>query len=346
MKKFIENFITFTIILVIAQTIIEEIAVVSAFSTSFKHALLVSGFIFDLIFSVEFGFRFFYAARNKKTKKYLSSELGWIDFASSIPLLFLNSGPMLYFLFKSGDSVGAVGIIGVLNLLKVVKIVRVTRILRMMRFLKLLKNLNFLKSKITQQHMNFIISSVISFIILSVITVNLTGLWGSSDLKEIKEKNFQTVFDETMQLSILYSKDFNEMMTKVLEKDKTILILEFDKQTVFEKKIDASLIEMQNINSFQYQRFNIYYIDYEGMSLESRFNLVIIITILFVLTGLLVFYSKKFALDVSDTIQVVEKGLTDPNYFFRLKENTETENESEKLTKAYNEIWLPLKMKY
>ena len=60
---------------------------------------------------------------------------------------------------------------------------------------------------------------------------------------------------------------------------------------------------------------------------------------------MMLFYSKKFALEISDTIQVVENGLSESNYLLRLIE-TNNGDEIDKLAKSYNEIWLPVKLKY
>jgi hypothetical protein len=345
MRKILENFISSMIFLVLIQTILEEVAVIAGFSLTFRETLIYTGFLFDLTFSIEFITRLTVAAKKNRVSAYLTEGLGWIDFSSSLPLLLLNSGPMAYFLITR-DTFSTLNVIGILNVLKIAKIIRVSRILRIMRFLKLLRNIRFIKSRITQKHTNFLIAAVISFIILTVIMLNLSGIWGTGSLKELKKQNYNTLLSQTMSLSMEHSKDFLETLDPMMKKDSSIFSVEFDDKIVYTKKGDLSLIELNYVDSLSYNRVRIYYIDYLSMEFESRFNMAIILIILMLIAGILFLYSRKFAVEVSDTVQVVEKGFTDPDYFLRLRENPGREDEIEDLAKSYNEIWLPAKMKY
>lgn len=353
MKKFFDNFIMLAIVLVLVQTVLEEIAVIYNFSAHAKEILIMTGFAFDLIFSIEFISRFIAARKENKLKRYISSELGWIDFASSIPLLILNSAPALYMLFAH-DSVGMAAI-NVLSLLKMVKIIRVSRILRMLRFLKLLKNLKFINSKITQKFTNYVVATTISFVLLAIIVCSAVGLWNTGTFSENKKNNYLLLLKQTYNLSQSTAQDFEKALIPILKKDKDILYVYRDnkadsskKEKLMESSYKNNIVvtELSNVEEIHWKTLTIYYFDKSSMQMESRFNLMVIVVIFFLIMGLLFLYSKKFALEISDSIKVVEKGFNDPDYFLKLKESEDAEDEIEELAKSYNEIWLPVKLRH
>lgn len=90
MKKFFETFILTAIILVIIQTFLDEYSRYAHWSVLSRNVLLVSGFCFDLIFSIEFTVRSVYNGRRDKFISYIKYERGWVDFISSFPLLLLD----------------------------------------------------------------------------------------------------------------------------------------------------------------------------------------------------------------------------------------------------------------
>ena len=134
-KNKLENIIIIAIILVIIHTFLSEVSVYSNWSILWKNILALSGFGFDLLFTIEFIVRSIVALFKRRLIIYWLYERGWVDFLSSVPLLALDSG----FAFKriaidGGNYAGS--ILGEANVLKVVKAVRVTRILRLMRIIK------------------------------------------------------------------------------------------------------------------------------------------------------------------------------------------------------------------
>ncbi|MBN2322957.1 MAG: hypothetical protein JXQ30_04420 [Spirochaetes bacterium] len=133
--RFFEGLFLILIILVILQTFSEEVAAFLGFGVLWRKRLLFAGFGFDLIFTVEFITRLGRSRARRGAGTYLVREFGFVDLLSSVPLLLLHSGPLLFSYFSG--SFGLFASLGVLNLLKAVKIIRVTRILRFLRTLKL-----------------------------------------------------------------------------------------------------------------------------------------------------------------------------------------------------------------
>lgn len=342
-RKIFENFILIAIILVIPQTIIEEIALAYHFLPDTKNALIYSMFAFDLIFTIEFIIRLIWAIREKGVRKYLGGGLGWVDFLSSIPLLLLHSGPMLYLLLTHHAAM-EIEALAVMNVLKIAKIIRVSRVLRLMRFLKLLKNLHFIHSALAQRHLNFIISSIISFIILAVIALNISGIWGLGALHEIKKKNYETLLSQHLEFSTTYSKDFIELLPGILNKDNSILSVDYQGKKIYKVEKKLSIFDIYSFEKIEFKNLTIYYIDYEAIEIEARFNLCVIIMILIIVAGLMLLYTRKFSLEIADTVNIVSKGISDHDYFIKLKESGDHNDEIDELSRVYNNTWLPLKL--
>ncbi len=77
LKDFLEYFIIVAIVLVIIQTFLFEFSFYNHWSTNARDMMVYSGFIFDLIFSIEFVVRSIITIKtNKKYKMYFLYERG------------------------------------------------------------------------------------------------------------------------------------------------------------------------------------------------------------------------------------------------------------------------------
>jgi len=94
-KSFWENFIFTVIILAITEIFIEELSYILIFSVELKKLLIISGFIFDVIFSIEFIVRSINSKKEKGFLFYIKYNKGWVDFLSSLPVLLFNSFPLV-----------------------------------------------------------------------------------------------------------------------------------------------------------------------------------------------------------------------------------------------------------
>ena len=70
-KNFWENFILVSIFLVIIQTFLDDYSHYALWRVSARNILLVTGFLFDLIFTIEFIVRTVIAIKNKELRLYL-----------------------------------------------------------------------------------------------------------------------------------------------------------------------------------------------------------------------------------------------------------------------------------
>ena len=135
----LENIVLAVIFLVLIQTFIEDLAVIAGWAWPVRRILIITGFCFDLFFTIEFLTRLYKAVERGNIREYIVHRRGWIDLLASIPLLLLNSGPSAMAVLIGGGAIS--GAAGILNVLKVVKAVRIARILRLLRVLKIFKQI-------------------------------------------------------------------------------------------------------------------------------------------------------------------------------------------------------------
>ena len=98
--RIIEGIIVLLIILIIMQTLGEEFTSLMDYNVLIRKYMLIAGFGFDLIFSIEFLARLFISAKRGGAGSYISHEGGFVDLLSSLPLLIFHSGPHIIFPFS------------------------------------------------------------------------------------------------------------------------------------------------------------------------------------------------------------------------------------------------------
>ena len=84
-RTFLESIVIGAIVLVLIQTFLEDFSVLAGWTWTVRRFLVVTGFAFDLFFTIEFLSRLYTAVFNGRGMTYFAKERGWIDFAASIP---------------------------------------------------------------------------------------------------------------------------------------------------------------------------------------------------------------------------------------------------------------------
>jgi hypothetical protein len=221
-RSFWENLIFVAIILVVVQTFIEDYAVVAGWSVHIRNMLLVSGLVFDVIFTIEFAVRSFFAAREDSVVNYWRYRRGWVDFLSSVPLLLLNSGPAVYLLYF-GDGLGVAAGVGVLNILKVVKAVRVTRILRLVRLLKIFGRIHNADSIMAQFHTATIATTAVFSIILVLMGFSVFSRNPMAVQSQERAAHYSLLLDHAEEISRTGKKEPEAVMRALVDRDTRIL---------------------------------------------------------------------------------------------------------------------------
>jgi len=341
LKNSIENFILFVILLVLIQTFTEDLAVLLGWSWQIRKTLVYTGFGFDLFFSLEFLVRYFSALKKGRAVKYMFYERGWIDLVASLPLLMLSSGPAVIALLNGTAFVGAAGM---LNILKVVKTVRIARILRLLRLLKVFKKIKFVNSPMAQRHMTRIITTVVSSFVISLTAFSflLSLIPAESAEHDYVEKH--QIMAETAERLISSGKTD---MIQEFQEYKSVLILRTDKGTVFTRFDNDHYKKWYGPSDYGYVRagkLELFYSLKPLYSGESGNNLLIFLSILFMLIILMVSYTPHFAITVTDPVNIMLRGMSDSSYNLEVLIPRDYEDDGVyKLARQYNEEYLPLK---
>lgn len=341
----LESAVILAIFLVLIQTFLEDFAVLTGWKMRFRQQLMITGFFFDLFFTIEFTIRLYYAIANRKAFVYLTIERGWIDFLASIPLLMLNSGPLAFSIFFGGSAFLGLG--GMLNLLKVIKAIRIARILRFLRIIKIFRRIKNTDSPMAQRHVANITAIGVTVLVFSLLI--FTFLTGSLEVKGLDTFIFSHQEAIAAQLS---SQQENKTalaasLNILKETEESLLIVKISGKAVY-SRFDNGYYE-QNFGPGEYSYFS------EG-SFEaffdlrpyvqqlSRESLLFFVIVLFVVLSFLFIYSPHFALTISDPIHVMRRGLQEEDYNLEVKIPEKYQDDDVyQLARLYNEKYLPLK---
>jgi len=347
-KKVLETFIIAAIVLVIIQTLLDEYSRYAHWSVRSRNILLVTGFCFDLIFSIEFTVRSVFNGSKGKFLSYIKYERGWVDFISSFPLLILDSGPSLFFLLTVDAHSGA-GAIGAMNVLKVVKAVRITRILRLVRVIKIFGKIHNAESRMAQHHTATITTTAV-FTIVSVLLV-FTFVFGTSASHFSKERSDEYVnhIDGLKRIADMNGLGFRETAEGLLMSDKNVLKIIYTGGTVVEKITDSE--------------FKRYYDEEDYISVTGKGCTLIVsiidinkeialehiqsfMIIIFIVLSFMILYTRHFVQNISDVAHILNLGFRKKDYNLLVKIPEEkADHEIFRLAKFYNEAYLPSKMK-
>lgn len=344
-RGILENVVLVAIVLVLAQTFLEDLATVLSWAVQTRRILLIAGFVFDLFFTIEFVVRSYDAWRYRRLGTYIWYERGWIDFLASIPLLLLNSGPSLLAMIVGGVSIAGVG--GMLNVLKVVKAIRVARVLRLLRVLKIFHRIKNTDSVMAQRHVAMISAmsvSVLVFVLLSIAVaasfVAIPSL--ETDYQERAIASFGYIIDQGLGAEgmedALSAFALTEPAVLSVEQDGRLRYSRYTQEYVdrYYQESDYGYIEQGSLAIF----FDLKPLNREQATANLRYFVVIVAMVL-----VFVFiYSPHFALTVTDPIHVMRRGMAEKNYNLEVRIPDEyREDDVYRLANDYNRVFLPMK---
>ncbi len=348
-KNFWENFILVAIILVIIQTFLDDYSNLKHWPVFVRNILLIFSLLFDIIFTVEFIVRSILANKKKKLLTYWMYQRGWVDFLSSVPLLFLNSGPSFWLLITGKMSAGA-ATIRVLNVLKVVKAIRVTRILRLIRVMKIFGKIHNAKSAMAQHH-----TAVISTIsVFTVITVLLFfSFFTSSNLDNSiynRKVYYANLLESVNNMNENLEVPFNAMIREIFANDNKILKIYYGKNDlIFSRISDVEFRKYYNIDDYIAVKNNYFMLYVSTVDINETLaylNIRNFVIIIFLVLALMLIYTRHFVQNVSDVIHIMNRGLTEKDYNLQVKIHKEfVEHEIFKLAEYYNNVYLPEKLR-
>ncbi len=336
-RRFFEGMVVIAIILVLIQTFLEDTALIAGWSWDVRRVLVMTGFGFDLFFTIEFLIRFFSAASRRQAAEYVLHRKGWIDLLASVPLLLFNSGPLMAAIVWGGGTIGGLG--GVFNILKVAKAIRIARILRLLRVLKVFKQIKHTGSVMAQRH--------VAIITTTAVTVTVMTLFFFSLLEPFIQKapgSFEVLSFTEEELLGRYQGTGHTQLAQALP---TLLIIKKDGQTLYSRYDNSYYRSMFGPADYRYREIGGYsfflsikpQLTDQALRSISFFVLVLVLVLAFLLT-----YSPHFALTLSDPIHVMRRGFSETGYNLEVEIPSRYKNdEVYRLAELYNREYLPLK---
>ena len=300
-KTFWENFIAWAIILAIVEIFVEDFSRLGGWAISGRKILILIGFLFDLIFTIEFTIRSFLAPKKKGWWNYFKNEKGWVDFVSSVPLILFSSGPLVIGMFFNG-SMRSLAFVGIFNILKITKILRIARMLRLLRIVKVFKQDDVEAAEQRNNH------------VTKAITITIVAITTTLILSPLFPKIFYTMDHGLKTKQMAYSsllqnwkKSIQTRDSKAIayykmkvKEDKNILYLFQGSNTVVNKIGNTDIIDFlknhyfytdyKTISSFG---FKLYYTIQDVDQENARINLLIETIIVITILSLLIFYTDK-----------------------------------------------------
>ncbi|MBN1899519.1 MAG: ion transporter [Spirochaetes bacterium] len=347
-KKIWENFILVAIFLVIVQTFLDDYSRYQHWSIPARNMLLLTGLLFDLIFSIEFIVRTLLANKKGQVLRYWLYGRGWVDFLSSIPLLLFNSGPGVYLLLSGRMEEGA-GAIATLNILKIVKAIRVTRILRLIRIMKIFGKIHNAESKMAQRHTSTIATTaVFTIIIVLVISSFFTGQTFERALNS-RTKSYNNMIQSIKNINNTMEIPLRPLMYKLFSGDVKILRAHYEDLLVFSRISEEKFNEFYRMDDYllvENDSFRLFVSVVDINKQISAFNLQSFFIIVILVFTFMIIYTKHFVQTISDIIHIIRRGLTEKDYNLQVKIREEfSEDEIFKLAEYYNDVYLPEKLR-
>lgn len=332
--KFFEGFIFLFIILVIMQTFGEEFAVFRGYSVQVRKYLLIAGFAFDFIFSVEFISRLSVSGKKKKTGTYFAREGGIIDLLSSLPLLLLNSGPLLYMTFLAGGNVLFFSI-GGLSFLKIVKLIRAIRILRFFRALKILGKTRT-RYVITPRYINTVI-----IIVICICVGGFAGFYFLDNNSVIRPG--AAVAEDILE----HAPDILENPEHFLGSTESVLLIKKEGAVLY-RGIDSTTYAHYFMGDDSFTRtingYDIVFNNKDTKRAHALIHMTILGIIIGVILGITTIYNHFFNRHIASVVTVMLRGFATASYSTPVRIRRGKEHfETYLLAEQYNNKWLPIK---
>ena len=347
-KNFWENFIFVTIVLVIFQLFFEEFVRYKQTEIFYRNILIFTGFLFDLIFTIEFIVRSYLALKSKKLYFYWFYQRGWVDFLSSIPLLIFNSIPNLFVYIFYANAIRS-GSIRIFNILKIVKAIRIARILRLIRVMKILGKIHNAESKMAQRHTSVIATTVTFTIILVVIFHHIIFENQFDRILETRKGGYENLLFAIEEINQQLEVPIKSIAFNLFASDKYILRAYYEDILILSKVNDSDFKNFWSIDDYikvSKNEFNLIINIADINRGIAYYNLQILFIIIFVVLSIVIIYSKHFVQNISDIVHIIYNGLTNKDYKLQVKIREEfKDDEIFKLAEYYNDVFLADKIK-
>jgi hypothetical protein len=342
----LETVVVVAIILVLVHTFLDDYSILAGWSVRTRSLIIWAGLGFDLFFTVEFLTRLYVALSNRQGVRYFLRERGWIDFLASVPLLLLNSLPHVLALLAGAGLLSGMG--SFLNVLKVIKAVRIARILRLLRVVKLFRGIRYARSPMAQAHVSTITTIAVAILVLWALGASvmegvgiLPGIEGPfSDGQSLRAAAITDAGPSPAALA--------KRAAAIAAIDHTILVVRpLGGPVVWSRDAPASYAEHFLPGDYGYLHAGGVEVFFDERPLAvalAREGIVSFIAVVLTVLAFLFIYAPRFALQISDPIHVMRRGMSESDYNLEVLIPPErAEDDVFELASLYNSVYLPLK---
>ena len=344
----LETVVVVAIILVLVHTFLDDFTIIAGWDVHARGWLIWAGLGFDLFFTVEFLTRLYVAASNHQGAAYFFRERGWVDLLASIPLLLLNSLPHALALLAGAGVLSGMG--SFLNVLKVIKAVRIARILRLLRIVKLFRGIRNARSAMAQAHVSSITTIAVSILVLWTLAASIMEATGLLPGLEGPFTRGQAARAAAIAQAGPDMPALARQAAAVAATDESILAVRPQGGAVVWSRYPPSYYA-EHFLAGDYAYFAgggvEVFLDERPLAVSAaREGMVFFIAVILTTLAFLLVYAPRFALQISDPIHVMKRGMAENDYNLEVHIPRGLEKDDVfELGSLYNSVYLPLKDK-
>jgi hypothetical protein len=343
---FLESAVVVVIFVALGHTFLEDFSILAGWTVAARRWIIWAGLGIDVIFTIEFFCRLYFALANGQAADYFLRQRGWIDLIASIPLLLFNSLPNALALLAGAGLMTGLG--SFLNVLKVIKAVRIARVLRLLRVVKLFRRIRYARSPMAQRHIATITTISVTVLVVWVLVANLLGSLG---ILPGLEGPFLATQSEHARYLARTGADAAAVAARsreVATLDSTLLVARPRAGTTSWTRYDDPYYSAHFLAG-DYEYYNVNGVEsfFDGRAVSqatAREGIVFFVAILLSVLAYLLLYSPRFALGITDPIHVMKRGMEESGYNLEVKiPPRQADDDVFELGRLYNSIFLPLK---
>jgi hypothetical protein len=342
----LETVVVVAIILVIVHTFVDDYSILAGWTVPARIWIIWAGLAFDLFFTIEFLTRLYVALSNQQGARYFFRERGWIDFLASIPLLLLNSLPHVLALLAGAGLLSGLG--SFLNVLKVIKAVRIARILRLLRVVKLFRGIRYARSPAAQAHVSTIATIAVSILVLSTLGASVLESVGILPGIERPFSDGQALRAAAIAEAGATPAVLAARTAAIAAIDATILVVRPQGRAVAWSRYPSAYYADHFLpGDYGYLLSHGVEVFYDERPLAvsaARESFIFLIAVVLTVLAFLLIYAPRFALEISDPIHVMSRGMSESDYNLEVRIPPEhADDDVFGLAALYNNVYLPLK---
>jgi hypothetical protein len=342
-KKITDILLLAAVILSVIFFILDDCSRFIQWNVLWKKIIAGAVLLLDIIFSIDFIVRIFKSTGKKAVVNYFRDENGWADFANSLPPLFIGSVPTAIILLSGQATLCIPGFFCSLAA------ARISGTLRLFRIIKFFTIAGKTDSKMAGHHISLINTLTVTSIIFVFLLFSLAP--GSIHNRLLKERSAQylDLIDGLKRISDMNGIGYREASETMLLSDKNILRIVYTNGTVIEKFPDPVFRKEYNcVDYIQVAgRACTVFVSVRDIGRVAAVeHIQVIMIIIFTVIAIMFIYSVHFTRNISDVIRILNRGFRKKDYNLLVKiPEKYSDHEVFRLSKFYNDAYLPAKMK-